>query len=222
MRRDTCRLLVSGVIGADPKETFLAIDNNFVLNFPLAVVGHFSAIHDWERYKPTETMWLSCEVWNDEARAHQSNMRKGAPLSGLATLIFNRWTDKVTNEERKMIKARFTNILSKEDLADMLGSSGIEDMSPSGNSGFADELPGGSGFANESPRDYDQSPPPAALGPPATKRVMRGPASRPAAAPAPAPYASSAAAAPVAPRPAPRRNSRELDEDLGRGPTIPF
>ena len=250
MRRDTCRLLVSGVVGGDPKETFLAIDNNYVLNFPLAVVGHFNAVHDWEKFKPTETMWLSCELWNDEARRHAANIYKGAPLSGIATLIFNKWTDKTTGEERKMFKARLTNVLTAEELAEMLGSSGIEDLVNDSDSGaaYGEDPGGGSGFANDSPDMYDQAPPPpprqqqqqqqqgawagrgggaAAVAPPPTKRVARAAATMP---PAPPAATGGYGAAPRAPAAAPSRYSRELDDgtpqpparDSRAGPTIPF
>jgi len=201
-RRDTCRLFLSGVLGNEPKETYLAVGNNYVLNFPLAVTGHFNAIHDWEKYKPAETMWMSCEVWNDEARAHQSNLYKGASISGVATLIFNKWTDKTTGEERKMTKVRFTNIMSAEEMAEMLGSSGIEDLSPS----YGDD-PSGSSFASEAPDSFDQTPPPST------------PMRRPAEATNPAP---------VPRRPGTQTPRGELDwndrpaSNSRKGPTIPF
>lgn len=46
-RRDTCLMFISGVIGTDPKESYLS-NGHYVLNFALAVQGHFVAIHDWE------------------------------------------------------------------------------------------------------------------------------------------------------------------------------
>lgn len=49
-RRDTCKLLISGVIGTEPKEAYLS-NNHYVINFALAVVGHFEPIHDWEKNK---------------------------------------------------------------------------------------------------------------------------------------------------------------------------
>ena len=167
-RRDTCRLFLSGVIGTDPREQYLS-NGNYVLNFQLAVVGHFDPVHSWEKFKHTETMWLSCEVWDNEAREHMEDVKKGAPLAGLAYLIHNKWTDKATGEERKQIKVRFSNILSKEELADMLGSSGVEDIAPlssGGDDGFASD----SGFSNDFPAAGDQT---AFMEPPPTQRMSR-------------------------------------------------
>jgi Single-strand binding protein family len=61
-RYDVCRMFVTGIVASDPKETYLA-NGHYVLNFALATVGHFEMVHDWEKYKPTETMWLSAEAW---------------------------------------------------------------------------------------------------------------------------------------------------------------
>jgi len=189
-------------------------------------------------------------LWNDEARRHGANIYKGAPLSGIATLIFNKWTDKTTGEERKMFKARLTNVLTAEELAEMLGSSGIEDLVNDSDSGaaYGEDPGGGSGFANDSPDMYDQAPPPpppprqqqqqqqgawagrgggaAAVAPPPTKRVARAAATMP---PAPPAATGGYNAAPRGPA-APSRYSRELDDgtpqpparDSRAGPTIPF
>jgi hypothetical protein len=52
-RKDTCKLLLSGIIGTEPKEAYLS-NNHYVINFALAVVGHYDFIHDWEKSK----VWL--------------------------------------------------------------------------------------------------------------------------------------------------------------------
>ena len=57
-RRDTCKLLISGVIGTEPKEAYLS-NNHYVINFALAVVGHFEPIHDWEKNKVIGVLWFS-------------------------------------------------------------------------------------------------------------------------------------------------------------------
>ena len=49
-RKDTCKLLISGIIGTDPKEAYLSNDH-YVINFALAVVGHYESVHDWEKPK---------------------------------------------------------------------------------------------------------------------------------------------------------------------------
>jgi hypothetical protein len=51
-RKDTCKLLISGIIGTDPKEAYLSNDH-YVINFALAVVGHYESVHDWEKPKVT-------------------------------------------------------------------------------------------------------------------------------------------------------------------------
>ena len=50
VRRDVCQLLLSGVIGNDPKEAYLS-NGHYVVNFALTVIGHFEHIHEWEKYK---------------------------------------------------------------------------------------------------------------------------------------------------------------------------
>ena len=126
-RKDTCRVFVSGVIGTDPREAFLS-NGHYVINFALAVVGHFNPVHEWERYKPTETMWMGAEIWDDMARKHQTMITKGTPISALGYMIHNKWQDKVTGEDRKTFKLRITHILDGEEMQEMLGASGALDM----------------------------------------------------------------------------------------------
>lgn len=116
-RYDICRMYVTGVIGTEPKETYLA-NGHYVINFALATTGHFTSQHEWERYKPTETMWLSSEIWDDEAKKglNEGIIRKGAKFAGLGTLIFNKWQDKMTGEDRKILKCRILEILDRDDI----------------------------------------------------------------------------------------------------------
>ena len=118
-RYDHCSLILSGICGTEPKESFLS-NGNYVVNFALCVTGHFAPIHDWEKFKPTEAMWVSCEVWNNEAKEKLPMIRKGQPLGGLGTLIFNKWIDKGTGDEVKQFKARLYKVLSKEELQPFL------------------------------------------------------------------------------------------------------
>ncbi len=54
------------------------ICNIICLNwFQLGVVGHFEAIHDWETNKPAETMWVSAEMWDEEAQQHFMHLKQG-------------------------------------------------------------------------------------------------------------------------------------------------
>ena len=63
-------------------------------------------------------MWISSEIWDDDAKAgiEEGIIRKGGKLAGMGTLIFNKWTDKVTGEERKIFKLRVLEILDKADI----------------------------------------------------------------------------------------------------------
>jgi single-stranded DNA-binding protein len=110
-------MFVTGVVGTEPKETFLS-NGHYVLNFAVATVGHYFPVHEWEKFKPTETMWLSTEIWDDEAKAavEDGSLRKGAKIAGSGTLIFNKWTDKATGEERKMFKFRMLKLMEREEL----------------------------------------------------------------------------------------------------------
>ena len=200
MRRDTCRVLVSGVLGADPKETYLANDH-YVLNFPLAVTGHFAPMHDWELYKPTETMWLASEVWDTQAKNNQANFKKGAPVCGIGYLIFNTWKDKATGEDRKQFKMRFTNILTPEEMDEILGSSGIEDLLPTPHDEGGEDGLGDSGFSSSSPPMYDQ-----AIRAPPVQRMQPGGRD-------PARGGGGGGGG---------RSKGELDEDVRRDNSIPF
>ena len=72
-----------------------------------------------------ETMWINVEVWDEVAKSNSQKFRKGATLHGLGTLIFSKWIDKTTGEERKQFKHRLLKILSAEEMTlfDDLGSS---------------------------------------------------------------------------------------------------
>lgn len=124
-RNDICRMFVTGVVGTEPKETFLA-NGHYVLNFAVATVGHYSPVHEWEKFKPTETMWLSAEIWDDDAKAALEDgiLRKGAKIGGMGTMIFNKWTDKATGEERKMFKFRMQKLMERDELEELLGLTG--------------------------------------------------------------------------------------------------
>lgn len=83
------------------------------------------------REQMLETMWVNVEVWDEVAKSNSRKFRKGATLHGLGTLIFSKWIDKGTGEERKQFKHRLLKIMSAEEMAlfDDLGSS--ETKSPS-------------------------------------------------------------------------------------------
>lgn len=126
-RYDTCKILLSGTVGNEPKEIYLS-NGHYVINFSLAVVGHYSAVHDWEKYKPTETMWVNAELWDDEGKKNMSKMRKGSQFFGVGSLIMNKWIDKVTGEEKKMFKARILKVLSSNDMSSLVETLGLDSV----------------------------------------------------------------------------------------------
>ena len=62
-------------------------------------------------------MWINVEVWDKIAKDSLQNFRKGASLNGLGTLIFNRWTDKASGEERKQFKYRLQKLMTADEMA---------------------------------------------------------------------------------------------------------
>jgi single-stranded DNA-binding protein len=87
----------------------------FVVGFlptQMAFIGHFTAAHDWERLKPTETMWISCEVWDDMATNNKAHFHRGGRIKSVGNLISNKWVDKNTGEERKQFRYRISKILT--------------------------------------------------------------------------------------------------------------
>lgn len=126
-RNDICRIYFSGIVGVEPKETYLK-HGHYVVNFAIATVGHFTAQHDWEKYKPTETTWLSCEIWDSVAKSAMADtVFKGAKVSGMGTLILNKWVDKQTGEDRRALKVRVLKFLSHDELEDIEIANGLPD-----------------------------------------------------------------------------------------------
>ena len=168
-RRDICRVYVSGVVGTEPREAYLT-NGHYVVNFAIATVGHFTAQHEWEKYKPTETMWMNVEMWDTQAKqAMEGSIYKGAKIAGMGHLIFNKWTDKTTGEERKQYKVRILQLMSPEEIEEIEIASGVADgdyYNPpigSGDSQHGHQQGGGGGatdsqFSNNSPHDEDQTP----------------------------------------------------------------
>ena len=156
-RQDMCRIFVSGVIGVDPKEAYLS-HGHYVINFPIATVGHFNAQHDWEKYKPAETMWLSSEMWDSVAKQAMEAglLYKGARIYGMGTILLNKWVDKTTGEDRKALKLRILQLLSPEELEDIEIASGPpEDYSNPTLGGDGDNW--GSNFGATAPPIDDQT-----------------------------------------------------------------
>lgn len=88
------------------------------------MVGHFAAAHEGERFKPTETMWLPSEVWDDLARENNQFTRRGAQVNAIGNLLSSKWVDKATGEERKQFRFRISKFLNEKDfkmLSDSVG-----------------------------------------------------------------------------------------------------
>ena len=148
-RNDVCKILISGIVGTDPKEAYLS-NGHYVKNFALGVVGHFKPVHDWENGKPVETMWMSSEIWDDEARKHDNQLRKGSAMYGIGYLIFNKWVDKANGEERKQFKLRLTKIVPQKEFDYLTELMSDAERGPAistsssfgkGDSSFSDDFP---------------------------------------------------------------------------------
>ena len=148
-RTDTCMILLSGIVGTEPKETYLS-NGHYVVNFAMAVVGHYTPVHEWERFKPTETMWINSEIWDDLAKEQIGNIRKGSKFSGIGKLIFNKWTDKISGEERKIFKSRILKVMQQDELASITESMELDE---NGNNDF-------NNYDQEMSNEMDQTPPP--------------------------------------------------------------
>lgn len=121
-RHDFCRIVFSGQVGSIPKEIYLT-NGHYKVTFDLALTGHFSALHERERYSPTETSWIPSEVWDDIAKYNHKLLQKGARLQAVGVLKTDRWVDKGSGEERRKNIMRITKLLTDEEflqLADIL------------------------------------------------------------------------------------------------------
>jgi single-stranded DNA-binding protein len=174
-RHDTCKVLISGVVGSDAKEIYLK-SGHYVVNFAvrllqfplrlcadsglqftvqqLALVGHFQAVHPQEHTKAAETMWLSAEMWGDLARSQYSNIKKGHMLHGVGYLILNKWVDKLTGEERKLYKLRITKAMTHDEFNDV---SVLLDVCTGDRASVTASGRGDSSFSSEHPPEGDQS-----------------------------------------------------------------
>jgi single-stranded DNA-binding protein len=56
-------------------------------------------------------MWLPCEVFNDLARNNIELLKKGARIHVMGTLLFNKWIDKNTGEDRKQFRFRIQRFI---------------------------------------------------------------------------------------------------------------
>lgn len=158
-RSDTCKILISGDIGTEPREAYLK-NGHYVLNFALAVVGHFAAVHEWEKFKPTETMWIQVEVWDELAKKNFELLQKGRRVSGIGALIHQKWIDKSTGDERKQFKLRLLKLIPSSELTELMDTvddtKAFPQLSMAESSSFSSDLQSDSGFSSTSPRQESQ------------------------------------------------------------------
>lgn len=148
-RCDFCRIVFSGQVGSIPKEIYLT-NGHYKVTFDLALTGHFSALHERERYSPTETSWIPSEVWDDVAKYNHKLLQKGARLQAVGVLKTDRWVDKTSGEERRKNIMRITKLLTDVEflqlaaiLNDIHGSTKGNVMSDHFDSGFSSDFPRG-------------------------------------------------------------------------------
>ena len=67
-------------------------------------------------------MWLSTEIWDDEAKNHFTSLKKGAPLCGTGVLMHNKWIDKQSGEERKQFKLRLLKVMSRNKVEEIVSA----------------------------------------------------------------------------------------------------
>jgi single-stranded DNA-binding protein len=104
-------------------------------------VGHYKAVHEWEKFKPSETLWIAAEAFDDLAKSNYERIKKGKAVQGSGYIVQNRWVDKITGEEKKMYKVRFTNFLSPEKFAALQNAlAEIPDIGPDDRSHFSSDI----------------------------------------------------------------------------------
>ena len=86
----------------------------------MAVVGQFNPIHDGEKNKAAETMWVQTEVWDQLAEDNKSILKKGLYICGVGSMHYDKWLDKNTGEERKTLKLRVQKFITKDQLSSLL------------------------------------------------------------------------------------------------------
>ncbi|KAJ1431704.1 hypothetical protein B484DRAFT_448223, partial [Ochromonadaceae sp. CCMP2298] len=153
-RYDTCKVLISGVVGMDAKERYMS-NGHYVINFSLGVIGHFTAAHDWEKFKPTETMWMPAEMFDDVAKAALLTLRKGSEVHAAGYLIHNKWVDKASGEERKQFRLRVSKLLNVDEFQAVQDI--FETVDSSRSKGAGGTYNADSGFASEPPSMDDQT-----------------------------------------------------------------
>lgn len=67
-------------------------------------------------------MWVSVEIWNEEARMNKSVCLKGMPFSGIGHIVKKAWQDKATGQSRDRIWIRVVKTLPHDTVEKLLGT----------------------------------------------------------------------------------------------------
>ena len=106
-----------GRAGRDPEVRYFE-SGNVVANLTLAVN---------RRSRDDEPDWFNLEIWGKQAQVAADYVRKGALIGIIGSLKFDRWTDKVSGEQRSkpVIRVDRLELLgSKRDAESGSGGSG--------------------------------------------------------------------------------------------------
>eukprot|EP00981_Chlorochromonas_danica_P006227 scaffold1310_cov219-Ochromonas_danica.AAC.2 len=148
-RHDHCKIFASGMVGVEPKETFLS-NGHYVLEFP-DIIHHNMIGRDFDHVRPCgSTLNCGITLLNDMVKIsylflllllfyhrvnHCSDMSslaksivKGQMIYGAGHLVQSKWTDKQTGEEKKKFRMRVTSILTKEDMEKLMELFDSEDL----------------------------------------------------------------------------------------------
>jgi len=83
----------------------------------MAVQGHYQPLFESEKEKVKDTMWLTCEIWDDKAREPflKGSFLKGKSIRGIGNLIVSKWIDKNDGEEKSKNILRINKLLLDEE-----------------------------------------------------------------------------------------------------------
>lgn len=97
--------VVVGRVGRDASEGFRAFDSG-------KMKASFSvAVNRWDpKTKAEVTDWFNVDVWDKQAEFAAEYVKKGRMVAVDGTIANNRWTDKVTNNERESFFIRANTI----------------------------------------------------------------------------------------------------------------
>lgn len=65
---------------------------------------------------------MKTEIWDDLAKSSQGEIRKGATISGMGSLILNKWIDKTSGEEKKNYVLRVLKLIPSNQIKHLLES----------------------------------------------------------------------------------------------------